>query len=830
MKKLLLVPILLLTTFFSGLKAQDFLGIRQSNYSGIMGADLNPASIADNRFVVDVTLGGLSLYSYNNYLSYNATTMPAWWTRAFQDTANSWHPNNDSEFFDNNFTRASNNKLRKARVTSNIDILNFMFSLKGGKIGIGAGMKIRSYTDISNASDELILLSENGLDFPDLWNTSLDDQNLNISSLSWAEYFVNYAQVVMDNDEHFMKVGGKLKFLQGMAGAYLYTDDLSYNLQNQDTAISIQGNVQYGYSSNLQGYFDGVEVTPSEIYQLRSKLGLGVDLGVIYEWRPDWEEYKYEMDGVKNIWRKDKNKYKIRAGFSILDIGGMRFQKGDLTRNFIFDETNLDLGIFDPVEDPASLDSVLQANFSQLDDESTFYMNLPTTMSAQVDYHIWNDFYVNLSGFWALSMKKQPHKVSGMSLIALTPRYDFAWAGVSVPVSYGGIPGFRTGLGLRLGPLTFGTSDLRTLFAAGNMRGADFYAALRVPILYGHPSDVDNDKVSDKLDICPDVPGIWDFKGCPDTDGDGIQDSEDVCPNEPGLPEFNGCPDRDGDGVPDKDDYCPDDPGPKELNGCPDTDGDGILDKDDKCPELAGVEEHDGCPDTDGDGLIDPDDLCPNDPGPLANQGCPDTDKDGIFDYLDDCPTEAGPEENRGCPWPDTDGDGLLDKDDKCPYVAGPVENEGCPYTDTDGDGVPDIEDECVMTPGPVENKGCPEVDEKEEEILKTAFDNLQFESAKAVIKQESYASLNDLADLLIRKDGWKLKIAGHTDNVGKEQNNLILSKKRAEAVRDFMEQRGVAKERMIVQYFGQTQPIESNDTSEGRAKNRRVEMTLIFE
>ena len=267
-----------------------------------------------------------------------------------------------------------------------------------------------------------------------------------------------------------------------------------------------------------------------------------------------------------------------------------------------------------------------------------------------------------------------------------------------------------------------------------------------------------------------------------------------------------------------------------EFNGCPDRDGDKIIDKNDDCPDEAGLEVFKGCPDTDGDGLKDSDDLCPEHPGPLVNQGCPDTDNDGIFDYLDACPEVAGPEENRGCPWPDTDGDGLLDKDDKCPYNAGPPSNDGCPYTDTDGDGVIDKEDECVNVPGPVENKGCPVVEEEAEEILQTAFDNLQFETAKAVILQESYESLGALADLLIKKPEWKLRISGHTDSQGGAQNNMILSKKRSEAVRDFLESRGVAPERCVVTWFGETMPIASNDTEEGRQKNRRVEMEIIFE
>ena len=137
--------------------------------------------------------------------------------------------------------------------------------------------------------------------------------------------------------------------------------------------------------------------------------------------------------------------------------------------------------------------------------------------------------------------------------------------------------------------------------------------------------DTDNDGVSDKKDICPEVPGLKEFEGCPDTDGDGIPDNKDACPEEAGTPELNGCPDADGDGIADKDDACPDAAGEASMNGCPDSDGDGVADNVDKCPKKSGDASNEGCPldDSDGDGIPDKDDSCPNEPGEAANNGCP---------------------------------------------------------------------------------------------------------------------------------------------------------------------------------------------------------------
>ena len=137
--------------------------------------------------------------------------------------------------------------------------------------------------------------------------------------------------------------------------------------------------------------------------------------------------------------------------------------------------------------------------------------------------------------------------------------------------------------------------------------------------------------------------------------------------------------DTDGDGVYDKNDLCPEVPGLEEFDGCPDTDGDGIEDSKDTCPELAGLAEYNGCPDTDGDGVSDNNDTCPNEAGLKTLAGCPDADSDGLANAQDECPNEAGPVANNGCPWKDGDSDGVLDKDDNCPTEAGTVANNGCP-------------------------------------------------------------------------------------------------------------------------------------------------------
>ena len=260
--------------------------------------------------------------------------------------------------------------------------------------------------------------------------------------------------------------------------------------------------------------------------------------------------------------------------------------------------------------------------------------------------------------------------------------------------------------------------------------------------------------------------------GGKDTDGDGIYDKDDACPEVAGLKQFNGCPDTDADGITDASDSCPDVAGPAEFNGCPDTDGDGIADKDDACPEVKGLKEFGGCPDTDGDGTQDKNDKC--------------------IDV-------KGPKENGGCPWPDRDGDKVLDKDDKCPDVAGTVSNNG-----------------------------CPEVTEEAIKKLNDYAKTILFDTNKDTFKQQTFPVLLAISAILKEYPSSKFSIEGHTDSDGSNEFNLRLSDSRALAVKKYLVEQGIDEFRLSAMGYGESKPIDTNNTKAGKANNRRVEVKLV--
>ncbi len=285
-------------------------------------------------------------------------------------------------------------------------------------------------------------------------------------------------------------------------------------------------------------------------------------------------------------------------------------------------------------------------------------------------------------------------------------------------------------------------------------------------------------------------------------------------------------PDRDKDGVPDDEDACPDTAGVKtadpKTNGCPppppDRDGDGIIDSQDACPDVAGVATNDpktnGCPppppDRDGDGVLDSEDACIDVPGVRTND----------------------PKTN-GCP-PDRDGDGVLDKDDACPDVAGIKTNDpktnGCPDTDRDKDGILNDDDACPDQAGPKsadpKTNGCPRVFIKNAQIQ--ILEQPKFDFNKSVIKPDSDSLLTEVAKVMTDHPEIKrVRVEGHTDNVGSADYNKKLSQERAAAVVKWLTAHGVATDRLTPLGQGKDKPLVANDTEANRALNRRVEFHI---
>ena len=242
-----------------------------------------------------------------------------------------------------------------------------------------------------------------------------------------------------------------------------------------------------------------------------------------------------------------------------------------------------------------------------------------------------------------------------------------------------------------------------------------------------------------------------------------------------------------------------------------DADADLIPDRRDRCPDTsAGMYVNlDGCPrDDDGDRVPDGIDRCVGTPSARA-----------VDDY--------------GCD-ADGDGDGVPDGLDRCPATTpGTTTDEyGCDAVlDSDGDGVLDTDDRCAetVTGTPVDAVGCAllfEVVEGEQRPL--ILNGVNFAFGRADLEPTANALLEAVAASLLAHPEARIEITGYTDDRGSPEQNVALSQSRAESVRDFLVARGVDGVRMVAVGAGQSNPVASNATEEGRAANRRVELRLL--
>jgi len=173
---------------------------------------------------------------------------------------------------------------------------------------------------------------------------------------------------------------------------------------------------------------------------------------------------------------------------------------------------------------------------------------------------------------------------------------------------------------------------------------------------------------------------------------------------------------------------------------------------------------------------------------------------------------------------PDSDGDGIYDALDKCPNTpAGTtVGVDGCPISmDDDHDGVTNDKDLCPNTPmgEKVDSNGCPI----------TVNLQVNFANDSAVIPADVNPQLDKYAKFLKENANYSAKIVGYTDSKGSAQYNKKLSKRRAVAVMNALIKRGVNPDQLSAIGMGELNPVASNDTAEGRAKNRRIEAELSF-
>jgi hypothetical protein len=466
MRKILLL--VLAGGFAVNLSAQDYMGYRSGNYSGVNGVFTNPASIADSRYYFDINLLSLGTYGANDKASYKL--------KNFSETFKS--ENLRENLFGEDPGSASG--------MFNLDIHGPSGMIEvGSQNTIALTTRARMFANVVDFDSKLFEQITNGIaQDPDLPYTISSNESMRFSFNAWAEFGASFARVLMDKGAHAIKGGVTLKYLAGASNGYM-------NIDRFNGTIDADEILQLPYLENASGRinmgFAGERIAGYEAKELlkMNGYGFGADLGFIYEFRPEAE--MQTTDGVR-LEDNYKRLYKFKFGVSVLDLGSILYKRdNERSGGYDLDIQNGERLYLDELENVDADDykeffddrPAYFIPFASNDDEE-YNVSLPTTLQVEADYLINDGFYLNLASQISLSDNDTKFfNNRAYSWVSLTPRYEDKLWGVYLPVHYNTLTKMNVGLSFRVGPLFFGSGSLLTALF-GSSKQADVHFGLRL--------------------------------------------------------------------------------------------------------------------------------------------------------------------------------------------------------------------------------------------------------------------------------------------------------------------------------------------------------------
>lgn len=432
--------------------AQEQLGLRTDNYSGIHGSLLNPSHNVTSLFRWDINLVSAGVSAQTNYgFIQNTNVFHAIRNNEelilMQDleNPNAPSPNDLIVNFDDS------NKLKYASIFANIMGPSLMVKLENGH-SFGFFTNIRSA--VSTHDIPAILNYSTFFDTPFYDYINVDP--FKISTMVWSEFGLNYAAKIEAYDGYF-GLGANLKFINAYEAAYINVKRSVLSAQIPgDTLLFQNPHLNYGVTNmNLEG---------EDLSFQSNGFGVGVDLGLTY------------------VYEGNEDHYKWKVGVSLLDLGQI-----ELSRNAEEHDLNTDTLVVFPsrqFQSVANQDRIHLLSQVGLRDStasltsSNFRMGLPGAISIQGDYKIMEFLYLN--GVFIQRIPMGENSIRRNNLMAVTPRFEHRWFGFSMPVVLLNYQKLSLGTSVRLAFLTIGSDDVGSFFGKRNLDSSDFYVALKI--------------------------------------------------------------------------------------------------------------------------------------------------------------------------------------------------------------------------------------------------------------------------------------------------------------------------------------------------------------
>jgi hypothetical protein len=465
MKKFLYLTSFIVITFYTLPSfAQPYAGFRTGSYIGLQGAIFNPACLADNRLSFDVNLVSVSFSVENNYIELSSKKL--------------FNPSNIDHFTD--LKEVLNGKTKSGLLSVDIMGPGFFMPLSKND-AIGFYTRVRGMINVDGMDQASAQSIYHGIQTNQFAPFQFSGSNFNLNADLWAEYDIPYARVIYNNGYNVVKAGVTLKYLQGITSDYVDVSNYNYSYQNDQFMASGTGTVDYGHSQNQ------FWTNESKSYFTNAGHGFAVDMGAIYEYRPDPKKYAVGSADGNLTMRRDVDAYKVKLGLSLTDWGAIFYQKAVNSRNYDPDLTPFALDVFRNMSGIPDFDTRFASLPGNLpaSDNGKYTMDMPLALNLSADYNFENGFYANFNPIIALKTgTSDVNKNHYYSTYYITARYEKRWWGVYVPFGLSAYTGFNTGLALRLGPLFLGSENLISNLATSWVNSVNFFLGLKVPIPY----------------------------------------------------------------------------------------------------------------------------------------------------------------------------------------------------------------------------------------------------------------------------------------------------------------------------------------------------------
>lgn len=452
---LLLICLFLLCINFES-KAQEQLGLRTDNYSGVNSLMLNPANFLSYSLQWDVNVVGAGIFGETNY-GYVKNTSLLDIYRMYPDieVEGAFDYDDESQIPDNVLVTDYYVTNRKTYYMGLTTILGPSFSMK-----LKSNQTFGIFTSFRAASSSHKIPSSLNFYFWDKtpYYDEIDVSPVKGAAMAWSEIGLNYGKR-FETYNGFIDLGASVKLLQGYEG-FFYENKTRVNItQIPNDTVSMDGpNMIFGFTTTNASR----EIDP-KIKQ--NGIGMALDLGFVYIIDGDYDTYQWKF------------------GFGILDIGKIQFNRNAEMHEIKTDNVvqlnkrdYLDLTTLDEAAKLFSYQAFGDSTASY--SKGAFGIWLPGAISMQADYAFTSNIFINGLIIQRLGYKKA--SVERGNFIAVTPRFEHRWYGVSFPVSFYNYEEFNVGASVRLGPLTIGTENLGSYFKRSDFTGSDFYFALKI--------------------------------------------------------------------------------------------------------------------------------------------------------------------------------------------------------------------------------------------------------------------------------------------------------------------------------------------------------------